>query len=207
MTPLLVATNNRGKQEELRRLLADVPARLVGPADIGLALVPDEPHETYAENARAKADAFCRASGLLTLADDAGLEVAALGWGPGVHTARYGLDGERPGPAATVTRNPVAVLLERLHGIDDRRARMVCCLALGIPGAEAPRIELFEGTMEGRIAQSPRGEGGFGYDPVFELPEGKTTAELPPTEKDRRSHRGRAIQFALPRLRELLTAG
>ena len=203
MTPLLVATNNRGKQDELRRLLVDVPARLVGPADIGLTLVPDEPHDTYAENARAKADAFCRASGLLTLADDAGLEVAALGWGPGVHTARYGLDGERSGSA----HDPVAVLLERLHGTEDRRARMVCCLALGIPGVEAPRIELFEGIMEGRIAESPRGSGGFGYDPVFELPGGMTTAELPPAEKDRRSHRGRAIRLALPRLRELLAGG
>ena len=194
-----MATNNAGKQDELRRLLSDLPARLVVPADIGLDVVPDEPYQTYAENARGKADAFCRASGLLTLADDAGIEVAALDWGPGVRTARFaagsGLDG-------------VEHLLRTIAGASDRRARMVCALALAVPGAGPggrPNVEIFEGTMDGSVAEERRGEGGFGFDPVFLLDEGVTTAELAPAEKDRRSHRGRAVAAAIPRLREVLT--
>ena len=206
MTRLLVATNNLGKQEELRRLLANVDAELLSPAQIGLALVPDEPHDTYADNARAKADAFCRASGLVTLADDAGLEVAALGWAPGVHTARFGIEHGARTATGQPSTDGVSLLLERLSAADDRRARMVCCLALAVPGTPEPRIELFEGQMEGRIAHRPRGGGGFGFDPVFELPAGMTAAELPPEEKDRRSHRGQAVALALPRLRAVLAS-
>lgn len=195
-----MATNNAGKQEEFRRLLAGLPARLVVPADLGLDLVPDEPYDTYAANAAAKAEAFCRASGTLTLADDAGIEVAALGWGPGVRTARFASEDG----LAYQRLDGVSLLLERLEGVDDRRARMVCCLALAAPSPSGPQVELFEGAMDGRIARERRGEGGFGFDPIFELPEGVTNAELPPGEKDRRSHRGRAVASALPRLRELL---
>lgn len=195
MTALLVATNNPGKQAEFRRLLAPLGARTVTPADLGLELVPEEPHDSYAENARAKADAFCRRTGLISLADDAGIEVAALDWGPGVQTAHYG----------TPTHSGVALVLERLEGVSERRARMICWLAVGLPGDPAPTIELFSGTMEGRIASAARGSGGFGFDPIFELPEGLTAAELPPEEKDRRSHRGRAVASALPRLRALLS--
>lgn len=196
MSDLLVATNNPGKRAEFRRMLAALPARLVIPADLALELVPDEPHDTYAENARAKADAFCRATGLVTLTDDAGIEVAALDWGPGVQTADFG-DG----------RDGVTALLERLDGVRDRRARMICCLALAIPAAGGVRVELFEGVVEGSIAESRRGEGGFGFDPIFELPEGRTTAEIAPEEKDRVSHRGRAVAAALPRLHEVLATG
>ena len=195
MKELLVATNNAGKQQEFRRLLASLPVRLVTPSDLGLDLTPDEPHETYAENARAKAEAFCRQTGLVSLADDAGIEVASLGWGPGVHTARYG-DAE--------DRNPVDVVLDRLAGVSDRRARMVCWLAVAVPSPSGdPHVELFDGTVEGSIAERPRGDGGFGFDPIFELPEGVTTAELRPEDKDRRSHRGRAVAAALPRLAAL----
>jgi XTP/dITP diphosphohydrolase len=201
VTDLLIATNNPGKLAEFRRLLADLPARVVGPREIGLELDVAEPHRTYVENAAEKAAAFCRASGLLTLADDSGIEVAALDWGPGVRSARYG------GPHVA---DRAALLLEQLQGATDRRARMVCALALGIPGAldgragGEPRVETFGGVMEGSVANEPRGDGGFGYDPIFLLPSGLTTAQLPDAEKNAISHRGRAVAAAEPRLVALL---
>jgi XTP/dITP diphosphohydrolase len=191
---LLVATTNVGKQREFARLLGDLPAEVVTPGELGIDLEVDEPHDTYAENAAAKADAYARASGLLTVADDSGIEAAALDWGPGVRSARWG--GGRHAEA----------LVEALDGAGDRRARMVCALALAIPGGGAPRVEVFTGVIEGTVAQAPRGEGGFGYDPIFLLPDGRTTAELAEAEKDRLSHRGRAVEAAAPRLRELLAA-
>lgn len=197
MTDLLVATNNAGKLGEFRRLLDSLEARIKAPADLGLNLEPDEPHDTYAANAAAKAVAFCRAAGLVTLADDSGIEVAALGWGPGVRSARW---------AGAPGRNAQR-LLEAVGDASDRRARMVCWLAIAVPaGDEEPRVEVFNGVVEGEVARERRGAGGFGYDPVFLLPSGSTTAELPDAEKDRVSHRGRAVAAALPRLRELLTA-
>jgi XTP/dITP diphosphohydrolase len=194
---LLLATTNRGKQREFGRLLADIPGRLVFPQQIGVELDVPEPHGTYAENAAAKADAYCRASGLLTLADDSGIEVAALGWGPGVTTARFG--------GADIP-DRVALLLSAVGDSVERAARMVCVLALATPPVDGqpPQIETFSGTMDGSLAREPRGSGGFGYDPVFQLPSGLTTAELPETEKDRISHRGRAVAAAMPRLRGLL---
>ena len=195
MSGLLIATTNPGKQSEFRRLLARLPGELVTPDELGLDLEVDEPFDTYAENAAAKADAFARASGKLSLADDSGIEVAALDWGPGVRSARWG-----QGRGADR-------LLERLGDADDRRARMVCVLALARPGSPEPSVELFTGVVEGLVALAPRGAGGFGYDPIFLLPNGKTTAELPEEEKDRISHRGRAVAYATPRLLELLAAG
>jgi XTP/dITP diphosphohydrolase len=206
VTDLLVATNNPGKLDEFRRLLADLPARVFGPSEAGIELEVAEPYPSYAENAAAKAAAFCHASGLLTLADDSGIEVAALGWGPGPRSARYG------GPQVA---DRAALLLERVADATDRRARMVCALALAIPPSSdapaavrdaVPQVEIYSGVIEGRLARAPRGAGGFGYDPIFELASGKTTAELPAGEKDRISHRGRAVAAAGPRLRELLGA-
>jgi XTP/dITP diphosphohydrolase len=193
---LLLATTNPGKQREFRRLLAPLPAEVVTPDEIGLALDVAEPHDTYAENATAKADAYARASGLLTLADDSGLEVAALGGGPGVRTGRWG-----QGDGRDADR-----MVDAVAGAPDRGARMVCALAIGIPSeaGDGPRIELFDGVIDGSIAHERRGSGGFGYDPVFELADGQTTAELPEAEKDRISHRGRAVEAATPRLLELL---
>jgi XTP/dITP diphosphohydrolase len=198
VSELLLATTNRGKQREFGRLLAGVPGRVVVPQEIGLELDVPEPHRSYAENAAAKADAYCRASGLLTLADDSGIDVAALGWGPGVTTARFG------GPDVA---DRVGLLLDAIGADGDRAARMVCYLALAIPGGTPdlePDIELFSGSMTGSVAAERRGSGGFGYDPIFLLPSGRTTAELPEDEKDRISHRGRAVAAAMPRLRELL---
>ena len=192
MTRLLVATTNAGKQDEFRRLLAHLPAEIVTPGDIGLDLDVDEPYDTYAENATTKADAYARASGLLSLADDSGIEVAALDWGPGVRSARWaqGRNADR--------------LLEALGDAVDRRARMVCALAVAVPGTPEPLVEVFTGVVEGSVAPERRGAGGFGYDPIFLLPSGVTTAELPAGEKDRVSHRGRAVAAATPRLLQLL---
>ena len=194
MRRVLVATTNPGKQREFRRLLANLPAEVLTPDDIGLHLEVPEPHETYAENAVAKADAFARASGLLTVADDSGIEVAALGWGPGVRSARWA--GEKGREADR--------MLEALREAADRRARMVCALAVAAPGDGGPLLEVFIGVVEGRIAHERRGGGGFGYDPVFELQNGRTTAELPEEEKDRLSHRGRAVAAATPALLRLV---
>lgn len=203
MSDLLLATTNPGKQRELTRLLQGLPGRLVLPQQIGLDLDVPEPHQTYAENATAKASAYCRASGLPSLADDSGLEVSALDCGPGPRSARYG--GSDVDDRATL-------ILELMADATDRRARMVCWLSLAIPGmapdgtTRSPRIELFSGVMEGEIARERRGDGGFGYDPIFLLPSGVTTAELPDGEKDAISHRGRAAAAALPRLSELMGA-
>ena len=191
---LLVATTNAGKQREFRRLLAHLPAEIVMPAEIGVELDVEEPHDTYAANASAKAIAYCTASGLITLADDSGIEVAELDWGPGVRSARWG----------TGSESKAEQLFERLQGVEDRRARMVCALAVAMPGDPEPIVEIFGGRVEGSVAEKPRGNGGFGYDPIFLLPSGMTTAELPEAEKDRISHRGRAVTAATPRLVELL---
>jgi XTP/dITP diphosphohydrolase len=189
---LLVATTNPGKQGEFRRLLARLAAEVVTPDELGIDLVVDEPHDTYAENAAAKAAAYARASGTLTVADDSGIEVAALGWGPGVRSARWGGD------------DKAASVVDAIRDATDRRARMVCALAVAHPVDGEPDVQIFTGVVEGAVADEPRGAGGFGYDPIFLLPDGMTTAELPDAEKDRISHRGRAVEAATPRLRELL---
>lgn len=197
MTRLLVATTNHGKQREFRRLLASLDAEIVTPDELGLDLDVDEPYDTYAENAIAKADAYCRASSLLTIADDSGIEVAALDWGPGPRSARFG------GPDVT---DRAGHLLSLIDGAPDRRARMVCDLAIAEPG-DPPLVTTVEGIVDGSLAVFPRGSGGFGYDPIFLLPAGVTTGELPEGQKDAVSHRGRAVDAALPILRRLLAGG
>ncbi len=195
MRRLLIATTNPGKQREYRRLLTGLDAEIVTPEDIGLSLVVEEPYETYEENARTKAEAYARASGLLALADDSGIEVAALDWGPGVRSARWGQG-----------RNAERVL-EALGEGADRRARMVCAVAVAAPDGERVDIEVFRAVVDGSIAREPRGSGGFGYDPVFRLPSGVTTAELPEAEKDAISHRGRAVAAAHETLARLVAEG
>jgi len=189
---LLIATTNSGKQVEFRRLLAAVPATIVTPHEVGVDLDVDEPYETYAENATAKATAYTAASGLLTVADDSGIEVAALGWGPGVRSARWGHG-----------RNADRIL-EALGDAEDRRARMICALAVARIVRDQPVVEVFTGSIEGTIARQARGASGFGYDPVFELPSGLTAAQLPMGEKDRISHRGRAVAAALEHITALV---
>jgi len=194
---LLLATNNPGKAAEYRALLAGSGWELVTPADLGLKLGVEEVGGDYAENARIKAEAFAKASGLVALADDSGIEVDALGGVPGPLSARFG--GEDASDAQRV-----ALLLERLAGVPSERrsARFRCLIAVARPDGE---VSLFEGQCEGRVAEEPRGEGGFGYDPVFLLPErGLTLAELPPEEKNAVSHRGHAARQARALLEGLL---
>lgn len=189
MPRLLLASNNPGKVGEFRQLLSGCGWEIVTPAEVGLELEVDETGQTYAENATMKAEAYARASGLVTLADDSGIEVDALGGRPGPFSARYA------GPDRTDAER-VQALLAELAGVPDeeRGARFRCVIALADP---AGRVELVEGTVEGRIAHEPRGENGFGYDPIFLLPErGMTTAELPPEEKNAVSHRGVAARKA-----------
>ena len=195
MTPrLLIATTNHGKQREFRRLLGSLPAELVTPDQLGMDLEVEEPFDTYAENAAVKAAAYGRASGILTLADDSGIEIAALGWGPGVRSARWG----------TGAASQAAQVVDAIRGKVDRRARMVCALALAVPVDGEPSVEIFNGVVDGSVAATPRGDRGFGYDPIFLLPDGRTTAELPESEKDRVSHRGRAVVAAWARMLEVL---
>jgi XTP/dITP diphosphohydrolase len=186
---LLLATNNAGKTAELRRILDGCGWELVMPVDIGLQLEVEESGSTYEENAIAKALQYSQASGLVALADDSGLEVAALDGRPGVQSARYA------GPNATDGER-VQKLLQELREVPDqaRSARFRAVIAIAAPGG---RVETVEGAVEGRIAREPRGANGFGYDPVFLLPErGLTTAELPSAEKDAVSHRGAAARKA-----------
>ncbi len=185
MPELLLATNNRGKLEELRLLFAGLPYRILSPAEIGLDLDVPETGTTYTANAIQKAAAFARASGLLTLADDSGLEVDALSGAPGVMSSRYA------GPGVE-DAGRVNFLLAKLEGIpwEERRARFRCVMALAIPQGQH---RLSSGSCRGFILTSPRGSRGFGYDPVFYIPRfNKTMAELPADIKNCISHRARA---------------
>ena len=201
-----MATRSAHKLAELRDLLAIEHGDLVTLDDVGVEGDVDETGATFVANARLKARFGARATGLPTIADDSGLEVAALGGGPGVRTRRYA--GER----ATDSENN-AKLLGALAGLpaDQRAARYVCVLALALPDAAGPRgglpIRAVRGTCRGRIATEPRGTGGFGYDPIFEPtsepPGGRTLGLWAPAEKNRISHRGAAARRMIPILREL----
>jgi XTP/dITP diphosphohydrolase len=194
---LLIATNNPGKAAEYRELLGDAGWELVTPRDVGLQLEVEESGGDYAENAKIKAATFAKASGLVALADDSGIEVDALGGEPGFLSARFGREG-------IGDEGRVALLLERLAGVppEKRSARFRCLIAVARPEGQ---VDLFEGRCEGRVAVEPRGESGFGYDPVFLLPDrGLTMAELPPQEKNSVSHRGRAARKAKAFLEGLL---
>jgi XTP/dITP diphosphohydrolase len=194
MVKLVIATNNAGKQVEFRELLADWPGEIVFPHDLGLELEVEEKGDSFADIAALKARAYAEASGLPCLADDSGLEVDALGGAPGVYTARYA------GPGAS-DADRYNKLLEALSDtpLEGRTARFRCAVAL----ANACKVGIAEGTCEGVIAFEPRGTNGFGYDPVFYLPDyGRTMAELPDAVKNQISHRARAVQAA----REMLDA-
>ena len=198
MKKLLIATNNKGKVKELQELLNELDVELVTPADINLNLDVEEDGVTYIENASKKAIAFAQASGLISLADDSGLEVDALDGAPGLYSARY----------------------HPKHGADDadRRAYMVenlkdksrpwtahfhATIAIAVPGTD---VKIADGDCYGEIIPEERGTGGFGYDPIFFMPElGKTMSELEMEEKNRLSHRARAVMNAMPILRELFS--
>jgi XTP/dITP diphosphohydrolase len=197
MRKLLIATRNRGKRAEYRQLLADLPLTVVTLDDEGLDIEVEETGETFAENACLKARICADLSGLWAWADDSGIEVDALDGRPGVYSARFG------GPGAT-DRDRYLRLLDELRAVPPERwtARFRCVVAIALPGGP---IYTAEGTVEGLITDQPRGEHGFGYDPVFYLPDyGATMAELPPEIKNRISHRALASTRARQILHELL---
>jgi XTP/dITP diphosphohydrolase len=195
---LLVATSNPGKLVEVREILAGCDLQLASLAELGIA-PPEEPFQTFHENAAAKATACAARSALWTLADDSGLCVDALGGRPGVHSARF----------ADTDEARRRKLLDALRGVPPERrgAHFQCAVALSSPDGQ--RIYRAEGRVDGTIAEAPRGTNGFGYDPLFlprETP-GRTLAELDSTEKNRLSHRGRALQSLRPILDRLAREG
>jgi XTP/dITP diphosphohydrolase len=193
---IVLASNNRGKLDELQRMLAPLGYALVCQSDLGIPEAP-EPHRTFVENALAKARHASQISGLPALADDAGLCVDAFGGLPGVDTAYYATQfGYAKGDD-----NNVRALLEQMQGVDDRRAAMVCTLvALRSPQDPEPLIAV--GRAEGQITRAPVGDNGFGFDPVMWIPAfGKTFAELPLEVKNAHSHRGQAAQRMLELIR------
>jgi len=194
MPKLLLATNNKGKVREYKHMLKDLPFELVSPAEVGINTEVDEIGESLEENARLKATTLARESQLLTLADDSGLEVDALGGEPGRLSARYAGEGASD-------EDRVNYLLSRLKEVPEgkRSARFRCVIAVATPD---DKVELCSGECEGVITLEPRGEEGFGYDPIFYLPElAKTMAELTLEEKNSVSHRGRAAREAIKLLR------
>ena len=199
MNKLLIATNNPGKMEEMHALLAGLRAELVTPDAVGIDLHVTEDGSTYAENAGKKAVAFARLSGLISLADDSGLEVDALSGAPGLYSARYL---SKPGATDADRRH---YLLDNLRDVPRPwLARFRAAVAIAVPHG---LLQVVEGECPGQIIPDERGTGGFGYDPIFLIPElGRTMAELDMDEKNRISHRARAVMKARPIL-DTLFAG
>jgi XTP/dITP diphosphohydrolase len=194
---IIFATGNEGKMREVREILADLGMEILSMKEAGVSMDIVEDGITFEENARIKARAVQKATGALVLADDSGLAVDYLNGEPGVYSARYmGED------TSYVIKNKS--IIDRLKGIEGsaRSARFCCAIAAVFPdGSEA----VTEGIIEGVIAESPSGEGGFGYDPIFYLPErGMTTAELSAEEKNSVSHRGNALRKMKPLIKDWL---
>ena len=216
---LLIATHNKGKMQEYQHLLRDVPFELVSLDDVGIAEEVDETGATFEENARLKARTYARLSGLLTLSDDSGLEVDALGGEPGVQSARYG------GDSCATDQDRVALLLSKLDGTPwaKRTARFRCVITVAVP-PEHPFAKVDIGTLTSRkgggvdlasvvgsvagmVQYRPEGDEGFGYDPVFYLPSyQQTMAQIPSEEKNRISHRSDAARKAVEVLKRLAMA-
>lgn len=200
MTKLLVATHNQGKLQNFADMLQDLAIEWLSLDDVGVTQDVEETGRTFRENSVLKARAYAAETGLLTLADDSGLEVDALGGAPGVYTARYGGEGLTAVQRYQKLLNDMKTVPE-----PQRTARFRCVIVLAAP--DGTILGESEGVCEGQIAQVPAGDNGFGYDPVFYLPQfNKTMAQLPAAQKHQISHRGRAVQAILPRLRELLRA-
>jgi XTP/dITP diphosphohydrolase len=197
----LVATHNSGKVEEFAAMLTDLRLTWLGLADVGVTLDVPETGRTFYENAVLKARGYAAESGLITLADDSGLEVDALNGRPGVHTGRYGGEG-------LTHAQRYQKLLSELLGVPwaERTARFRCVIVVARP--DGALLGSTEGVCEGVIAEGPAGNGGFGYDPVFYLPDRQQTlAQLDPTDKNQISHRGQALRKIEPLLRQLATSG
>lgn len=195
---LLVATRNPGKVREYAAMLADLDVEWLGLDDVGITEEVPETADTFLGNALLKAEGYAAAAGMLTLADDSGLEVDGLDGAPGVHTARYGGEG-------LTHEQRYQVLLDNMRDVppDERAARFRCIIALADQDGQI--LGTSEGICEGRIALAPAGEGGFGYDPVFYLPGlDKTMAEISPEQKHQISHRGRALRAIAPLLQRVV---
>jgi len=193
---LLLATNNKGKVEEIRALLAGLPIELVTPDELPLKLEVTEDGRSYAENARKKALAFASASELIALADDSGLEVDALDGAPGLYSHRYS-----SAPDATDADRRSFLLKNLLGKPRPWTARFRAAIAVAVPGQD---VQSVEGECKGEIIPEERGTGGFGYDPIFYIQElGQTMAELSMDEKNRHSHRAKAILKARPLLERI----
>ncbi|MFP4434476.1 MAG: RdgB/HAM1 family non-canonical purine NTP pyrophosphatase [Phycisphaerae bacterium] len=200
-----MATGNPGKLGEIREVLGDLSVSVLGLKDLTPIEEPEETGRTFAENARDKALYYAEKTNLPCLADDSGLEVDALNGAPGVHSARFAageVAPDAPRPAIDAANN--AKLLNALADVPEekRTARFVCHLALA---ADGEILLEARDTIEGRIARSPAGDNGFGYDPLFVVPEkGCTTAQLPPEQKNAISHRGKAVRTFAAKLQEYL---
>lgn len=196
MPKLLIATENPGKLREIREILSGLGFELISPGDIGLHLKIVEDGQTYADNAVKKALAYARVSGLAALGDDSGLEVDVLDSAPGIFSARYS---SKPGASDADRR---AYLLEKLAS-KPRPWRAHFCATVAIVTPQG-QVRLASGECPGEIIPQERGRNGFGYDPIFFLPEfGRTMAELDEAHKNRISHRGRALENARPILQEM----
>jgi len=194
MKKLVIASNNPGKLREFQFLLQPLGIEVLTQAQLGIAEA-EEPHVTFIENALAKARHVSRLSGLPALADDSGICVEALGGAPGVQSARYAGDNPKS------DRRNNEKLLQDMQGVTDRRAHYYCVLVL-LRHADDPQPLIAEGEWHGEIAHAERGDSGFGYDPLFWLPElGKMSAELEREQKHAISHRGKALKVLLDRLR------
>jgi len=192
MNKLVIASNNPGKLREFEKMLAPLGIEVLTQAQLGISEA-EEPHCTFVENALAKARHVSRESGLPALADDSGICVEALGGAPGVISARYAGDN----PKSDQCNNEK--LLREMQGVADRRAHYYCVLVL-VRHADDPQPLIAEGEWHGEIFHEERGDGGFGYDPMFWLPQfGKTAAELTHDEKAQISHRAKALQVLMQR--------
>ncbi|KZE32898.1 RdgB/HAM1 family non-canonical purine NTP pyrophosphatase [Crenobacter luteus] len=192
---IVLASNNAGKLKEFSALFAPLGIAVIPQGELGVPECP-EPHHTFLENALEKARHASRVTGLPALADDSGICVDALGGAPGVYSARFA--GE---PKSDARNN--ALLVEKLQGEANRRAWYTCVLVL-VRHPDDPHPIVADGVWVGQVQDSPAGEGGFGYDPYFFLPEhGRTAAELDPAEKNRISHRGQALAALIARLKAL----
>ena len=180
----VLATNNQGKLKEMAAILGELGVEVVGPKELGISMEVEETGTTFAENAMLKAKAVCAAAGVPAIADDSGLCVDALNGAPGVYSARYGGEG-------LDDRGRYMLLLQNLRGQTTRAAHFACAIACAFPNGDELTAE---GICPGTIAFAPMGEGGFGYDPVFFVPEfRKTFGQLTAEEKNEISHRGKAL--------------
>ncbi|MBE5859411.1 MAG: XTP/dITP diphosphatase [Butyrivibrio sp.] len=194
---IVFATGNKDKMREIKQILGNLPVEIISMKEAGIDIDIEENGTTFEENALIKAKAVADRCDAIVLADDSGLEIDCLGKEPGVYSARY-LGRETPYPEKN------AIILDRIKDVEDkdRSARFVCAIAAVLPDG---RDLVVRGTMEGMIGHEIAGENGFGYDPIFFLPEyGKTSAQLSPDEKNAVSHRGKALRMMADRLSEIL---